>query len=151
MPNDTKKDYPLQKFHFMVEWGGTKIGFTELSGLSFETEVIDYRDGSSPVYNKKKLPGLTKFNNIILKRGVLLGDFDMYNLWRNTLMFQEGAAKFRRDITIKLLDEEHKPVIVWALQRAWPCKVMYADLNANSNDVLIESMELVHEGLSIIF
>jgi phage tail-like protein len=149
MANDPKKEFPLPKFHFIVDWGGIRVGFTEISGLSFETEVIEYREGSSPVYNKKKLPGLTKFSNIVLKRGVFLGDFDMYSLWRKTMLFQEGKEKFRRDVSIRLLDEEHAPIITWTVHNAWPCKVTYGDLNAASNEVLIETMELVHEGLSI--
>ena len=126
------------------------MGFTEVTGLDFETEVIEYREGNSKIYNKTKMPGLTKFSNVTLKRGVFLGDFEMYELWRNTLMFQEGAAKFRRDVVIRLLDEEHQPVISWKLANAWPCKVQSSDLKADSNEVLIETMELVHEGLSII-
>lgn len=150
MANDPKKEYPLPKFHFMVEWGGTRMGFTEISGLSFETEVIEYREGSSPVYNKRKLPGLTKYSNIVLKRGVFLGDFEFYEQWKKTAMFQEGKEKFRRDVVIRLLDEEHKPVLTWAARNAWPCKVTYGDLHAASSEVLIETMELVHEGLTII-
>jgi phage tail-like protein len=150
MASDPKKNYPLPKFHFQVDWGGTRIGFTEVSGLDFETEVIEYREGSSPVYNKTKQPGLTKFSNIVLKRGVFLGDFEFFELWRKTMFFQEGKAKFRRDIAIRLLDEEHKPIITWIASNAWPCKVQYADLRADANEVLIETMELVHEGLSII-
>lgn len=150
MANDPKKNYPLPKFHFMVDWGGTRIGFTEVSGLSMETEVIEYREGNSPAYHKTKMPGLTKYGNITLKRGVFLGDFEMYTLWRNTMLFQEGKAKFRRDITIKLLDEEHQPVITWAIRNAWPCKLQYADLKADASEIVIESMELVHEGLNIV-
>lgn len=150
MADDPKKNYPLPKFHFQVEWGGTRIGFTEITGLSFETEVIEYREGSSPVYNKRKQPGLIKYSNVVLKRGVFLGDFEFFELWRKTMMFQEGKEKFRRDINIKLLDEEHKPVITWSLSKAWPTKVEYGDLNADCNEILIESMELVHEGLSIV-
>ena len=150
MADDSKINYPLPKFHFQVDWYGTRLGFTEVTGLDFETEVIEYREGSSPVYHKTKQPGLTKYSNITLKRGVFLGDFEFFKLWRNTAMFQEGNAKFRRDITIKLLDEEHNPIISWVARKAWPCKVQYADLNAKANEVLIETMELVHEGLSII-
>lgn len=150
MANDPKKNYPLPKFHFMVEWGGTRIGFTEVSGLAFETEVIEYREGNSPVYHKTKMPGLTRYSNITLKRGVFLGDFDMYKLWRKTMMFQEGKEKFRQDITIRLLDEEHQPVITWMVNKAWPCKVQYADLKADANEIIIETMELVHEGLAIV-
>jgi phage tail-like protein len=144
------KNYPLPKFHFEVEWGGTRLGFTEVSGLDFETEVIEYREGNSRTYNKSKQPGLTKFSNVVLKRGVFLGDFEFFELWRKTIFFQEGAAKFRRDVAIRLLDEEHKPIITWILSKAWPCKVEYAPLKADANEVLIETMELVHEGLTIV-
>lgn len=150
MAEDPKKNYPLPKFHFQVEWGGTRVGFTEISGLSFETEVMEYREGSNPTYNLTRQPGLTKYSNITLKRGVFLGDFEMFVQWRNTMMFQEGKEKFRRDVNIKLLDEEHKPIITWSLSKAWPCKVSYADLKADASEILIESMELVHEGLHIV-
>jgi phage tail-like protein len=150
MANDPKKNYPLPKFHFQVEWGGTRMGFTEISGLDFETEVIEYREGSSKKYNKTKQPGLTKYSDITLKRGTFLGDFEFFELWRKTMMFQEGKEKFRRDIIIKLLDEEHTPIISWSVVNAWPRKVQYGDLKADANEILIETMILVHEGLSIV-
>lgn len=149
MANDPKKNYPLPKFHFLVDWGGSRIGFTEISGLSFETDVIEYREGGSPNYSKTKQPGLTKFSNITLKRGVFLGDFELYQWWKQTVFFQEGKGKFRRDVAIRLLDEEHQPILTWNLKNAWPCKVMYGDLRADAAHILIESLELVHEGLQI--
>jgi phage tail-like protein len=66
------------------------------------------------------------------------------------MMFQEGKEKFRKDVTIKLLDEEHKPVISWRLSKAWPSKIQSTDLKADGNEVAIETMVLVHEGLSIV-
>ena len=53
--------YPLVKFHFSVDWAGTNIGFTEVSGLDVETEMIEYRQGASPEYSKIKMPGMQKF------------------------------------------------------------------------------------------
>ena len=150
MANDPKKNYPLPKFHFHVEWGGTRMGFTEISGLDFETEVIEYREGGYTTYHKHKQPGLTKYSDVTLKRGTFLGDFEFFELWKKTMMFQEGKEKFRRDIIIKLLDEEHTPIISWSLLNAWPRKVQYSDLKADANEILIETMILVHEGLSII-
>jgi phage tail-like protein len=150
MANDPKKNYPLPKFHFQVDWGGTRIGFTEVTGLDFETEVIEYREGNSASYHKIKMPGMQKYSNITLKRGVFLGDFEFFELWKKTVMFQEGKEKFRRDVTIRMLDEDHQPIITWVAQNAWPCKVLSTDLKADSNEVAIESMELVHEGLSIV-
>ena len=147
-------EYPLPKFHFQVEWGdGLHIGFTECSGLDFETEVIEYREGMAKTYNKTKQPGLTKYTNITLKRGTFEGDFDYFNNWKQTVYFQEGnktGSKYRRNVTIKLLNENHEPIITWQLLNAWPSKIQSTDLKADGNEVAIETMELVHEGLSIL-
>lgn len=137
--------YPLSKFHFRVEWGGTNIGFTEVSGLDVETEVIEYRQGASPEYSKIKMPGMQKYSNITLKRGSFKSDNEYYKWW-NTVKLN---AIERRDITIMLLNEEHDPVITWKVKNAWPTKIQSTDLKADGNEVAIESMELVHEGLSI--
>ncbi|MCB0628407.1 MAG: phage tail protein [Saprospiraceae bacterium] len=145
-------DYPVPKFHFQVEWGGTKIGFTEVSGLDFETEVIEYRHGASPEYLKTKQPGLTKFANITLKRGTFQSDNEYHDWWKETKFFQEGnetASRYRRDLTISLLGENHEPIIVWKIKNAWPTKIQSTDLKADGNEVAIESMELVHEGLVV--
>ncbi|MEC5143302.1 phage tail protein [Chitinophaga sp. 212800010-3] len=149
-----KGTYPLPKFHFLVEWGkDVRLGFTEVSGLDFETEVIEYREGNSKKYNKSKQPGLTKYANITLKRGTFEGDYDYYKAWRETYFFQEGnkaGSKYRRDVTIKLLNENHDPVITWKVLNAWPIKVTSTDLKADANEVAIETMELAHEGLEIM-
>lgn len=137
--------YPLVKFHFQVNWGGTKIGFTEVSGLDVETEVIEYREGSSPEYSKIKMPGMQKFSNITLKRGTFKSDNDFYNWW-NTVKLNTIE---RRDITISLLNESHEPVVTWKIKNAWPSKVQSTDLKSDGNEVAIESIELIHEGLSI--
>lgn len=145
-------DYPLPKFHFQIEWGGTKIGFTEVSGLDVETEVIEYRHGASAEYFKTKQPGMQKFSNITLKRGTFQGDNEYYKWWKETYFFQEGnstGSKYRRNITISLLNENHEPVIVWKVKNAWPTKIQSTDLKADGNEIAIESMELVHEGLTI--
>jgi len=137
--------YPLSKFHFQVDWGGTRIGFTEVSGLDVETEVIEYREGASPQYSKVKMPGLQKFSNITLKRGSFGSDNEYY-LWWNSIKMNTVE---RRDITISLLNEEHEPVITWKVRNAWPAKIQSTDLKADVNEVAIESMEIVHEGLEI--
>ena len=138
-------NYPLVKFHFQVEWGGTKIGFTEVSGLDVETEIVEYRDGASPEYSKIKMPGMQKFSNITLKRGTFKSDNEYFKWW-NTVKLNTIE---RRDITISLLNEEHAPVVTWKVKNAWPSKVQSTDLKAEGNEVAIESMEIVHEGLTI--
>lgn len=138
-------NYPLPKFHFQVEWGGTRIGFSEVSGLDVESEVIEYRDGASPEYVKTKMPGMQKFGNITMKRGTFQADNEFYNWW-NTVALNTIE---RRDVTISLLNENHEPVIVWKVKNAWPTKVQSTDLKADGNEVAVESIELAHEGLTI--
>ncbi|MET0395056.1 MAG: phage tail protein [Chitinophagaceae bacterium] len=138
-------DYPLPKFHFSVEWGGAKIGFSEVSGLSVETDVVEYRDGSSPEFHKIKMPGMQKFGNITMKRGTFAGDNDFYKWW-NTVALNTIE---RRNVTISLLNENHEPVVVWKIKNAWPSKAQSTDLKSDDNGVAIETIELVHEGLVI--
>jgi phage tail-like protein len=138
-------NYPLPKFHFQVEWGGAKIGFTEISGLDVQTDPIEYRDGANPEYVKTKMPGMQKFSNITLKRGTFQGDNDFYAWWNSVAL----NTIERRNVTISLLNEKHEPVIVWKVKNAWPIKVQSTDLKADGNEVAIETIELVHEGLVI--
>ncbi len=138
-------DYPLPKFHFQVEWGGARIGFTEISGLDVETEVIEYRDGASPEYSKQKIPGMQKFANVTMKRGVFKSDNDYFTWW-NTVSLNTIE---RRDLTVSLLNESHEPVMVWKIKNAWPTKIASTDLKADGNEIAIESIEIAHDGLSI--
>lgn len=138
-------NYPLPKFHFLVEWGGSRIGFTEISGLSIETEVIEYREGSSPEYGKIKMPGMRKYPNITLKRGVFRDDNEYYK-WFNTVSLNTIE---RRDLTISLLNENHEPVVVWKIKNAFPVKIQSPELKSDGNEVAIESLEIAHEGLVI--
>jgi phage tail-like protein len=138
-------EYPLPKFHFQVQWGGTKIGFTEVTGLEVTTEKLEYRDGASKEYHKVRMPGMQTFGDLTLKRGVFAGDNEFYDWW-NTVALNTVE---RRDITISLLNEAHEPVVVWKVKNAWPTKVTSTDLNASGNETAIESLVLTHEGLTM--
>jgi phage tail-like protein len=137
--------YPLPKFHFRVEWGGTRIGFTEVTGLEVSTDVIEYRDGASPEYSKIKMPGMQKFGNITMKRGIFKSDNEYYNWWNTHAL----NTIERRDITVSLLNESHEPVVVWKIKNAWPVKVQSTDLKGDGNEVAIETIEIAHEGLTM--
>jgi phage tail-like protein len=138
--------YPLPKFHFLVEWGGSKIGFSEVTGLDMQIEPIEYRDGSSPQYTKIKMPGMQKYSNITLKRGTFEGDKEFYS-WFKTVNMNKIE---RRDLVVSLLNENHEPVISWKIINAFPIKVQASDLKSDGNEVAIETLELAHEGLSVI-
>lgn len=138
-------DYPLPAFHFQVDWGGSKLGFSEVSGLNIEQQIIEYRDGLSPEFSTIKMPGIRKYGNITLKRGIIKKDNEFYD-WLNTTKMNVVE---RRDMTIKLLDEEHNPVVVWTVKNAWPTKIDAPSLKADGNEVAIESIEIANEGITI--
>jgi phage tail-like protein len=138
-------EYPLPKFHFEVQWGGTRIGFTEVTGLEVTTEKIEYRDGASKEYHKVKMPGMQTFGDLTLKRGIFAADNEFYDWW-NTVALNTIE---RRDITISLLNESHEPVVIWKVKNAWPSKVTSTDLNASGNENAIETLVLAHEGLTM--
>jgi len=89
------------------------------------------------------MPGLHKYNNITLKRGVMKGDNEFFK-WLNTVKLNTIE---RRDLTISLLNEKHEAVMVWKAHNAFPVKVEGPGLKASGNEVAIESIEIAHEGL----
>jgi phage tail-like protein len=139
------KQYPFPVFHFNVDWGGNRIGFSEITGLTQENQAIEYRDGSFPEYSSIKMPGLRKFNNITMKRGIVKSDNDLF-LWLDKIKLNKPE---RRDVIISLLDEQHKPVMVWKVHNAFPVKIEGPQLKASGNEVAIESIEIAHEGLEV--
>jgi len=137
----------LQRFHFQVQWGeDVHMNFSIVSGLKFRTQVIEYRGGQDLQYSTVKLPGRTKYDNIILKRGAVEGDISMYQWWRKNSLFNDNE---KRTIAIKLLNDKHEPVLVWLLENAWPVSISYADLDANADTIMIESMELAFDSMAI--
>jgi phage tail-like protein len=139
------RDDPYKAFNFLVEIDGISVGaFCEVTGLVSETEVIEYRTGSDKVNTVRKLPGLTKYANIVLKRGVTQ-DAQLWN-WRKAI--EQGTAD-RRDGAIVLLDDERNAVRRWRFSNGWIAKIEGPELNAKANDVAIETIEIAHEGLTL--
>ncbi|MBY0573622.1 MAG: phage tail protein [Undibacterium sp.] len=137
--------WPLPKFYFQVKWDKNEMSFQEVSGLDIQSEEIKYRHGNSPQFSVIKMPGMKKFGNITMKKGVFKGDNKFWD-WLNQIKL--NTIK-RVPVTISLLDEAGKPTMVWTLTNAWPTKISSTDLKSEGNEVAIESIEIVHEGLTI--
>ena len=139
------RDDPYTGFNFLVEIDGiTVAAFKQVSGLGSETEVIEYRAGSDKANTVRKLPGLTRYANIVLKRGVTK-DAQLWN-WRKTV--EQGIAD-RRNGSIVLLDEARSEILRWHFSNGWVAKFSGPDLNAQANEVAIETIEIAHEGLTL--
>ena len=149
MPPVYRND-PYPSFNFEVTITGisndgkaVKGSFMEVSGLDVEIAVIEYRNGSEDI-TVRKLAGLKKFSNITLKRGII-GDLTFWN-WLVAAM--NGQVQ-RANGSVILLDESRNPVMQWNFKGGWPCKWDAPRLNAKTNEVAIESLEICHEGLEI--
>lgn len=140
----SNRNDPYKAFNFLVEIEGIQVaGFSECTGLSTETDVIEYREGNER-RGVRKIPGLTKFPNIILKRG-LTRSRDLWN-WRKVIM--DGGVD-RRSGTIVMLGDDHAPVARFQFREGWPCKWEGPKFNAKSSEVAIETLEIAHEGLEL--
>ena len=136
-----QRDNPYGNYNFTVDIGaGDDIGFSEVGLPSGEIEVIDYREGNE-VSSARKLPGRVDYPNVVLRRG-LAGSLELFDWWKAV---RDGTPD-RRNVTITLLDEQRAPVQRWRLRNAWPAKLEYAALNALGNEIVLETLELAHEG-----
>ena len=137
--------WPLPKFYFQVKWDAEVMSFQEVSGLDVEAEPIPYRHGDSPEFSTIKMPGIKKSGNVTMKKGVFKSDNKFWD-WFNQIKM--NTIK-RVPVTISLLDEAGAPTMVWTLANAWPTKIQATDLKSDGNEVAVESIEIVHEGITI--
>lgn len=141
MATGDRKD-PYRGYRFRVEIDGiVRFGFRECSGLESSQDPIEYREGTDAL-TMRKLPGLVKHGNLSLKWGIS-DDVDIWN-WRKQTA--DGRVQ-RKSGSVLLMDDAGEVKARWNFRDAWPAKWSGPSLNATSNDVAIESIELVHEGL----
>src|SRR5436309_12614240 len=128
---------PLRNFRFRLEIGGiNEAHFSEATGFDTTTDAIDYREGDDPTH-VRKLPGLTKYGNVTLKRGIT-DSMELYNWYKDVV-----AGKIRRQaVAIVVLDEEGKDEARIQNAEAWPSKHDPMDLNTKANDLALETTEL---------
>ncbi|MGY4829213.1 phage tail protein [Sphaerotilaceae bacterium SBD11-9] len=137
--------WPVPKFRFSVKWDSAVMSFQEVSGLDVEAQPLEYRAGDSPAYSVLKMPGMKKYSDITMKKGVFKGDNKFWD-WFNEIKM--NVIK-RKSVTISLLDEGDGTIMVWTLANAWPTKITGTDLKAQGNEVAIETIVIAHEGLTI--
>ena len=137
---------PVTGFHFAVEIQGAVTGyFLECSGLGSETETIEHKvmseNGQEIVM---KIPGRLKWEDISLKRGIT-STMDVWD-WRKQV--EDGDVKgARKNGSITMFDQTLKPVARWDFERAWPSKVTGPQPKSDSNEIAVEEMTIVHEGI----
>ena len=137
---------PYRQFRFLLEIDGiVKGGFSEVTIPDTTSDVVEYSEGNE-LTTVRKLPGLTKYGNITLKWGIT-DSMELYETWRKPV--EEGVmGDVRKNVAIILMDEEGNPAARWEFANAWPSKYDAPDLNAKGTDVAVETLEVVHEGMT---
>ncbi len=144
MATDQRND-PYRGYNFILEIDRVPKGaFSEVGGLTADGDSVDYREGTDLQPNVRKLMGLRKFTNLTLKRGYTQDRA----LWQWYVNVMNGIDD-RRNVTIVLMNERRQVVLRWHAENAWINKIEGPALKASSNDVAMESLELVHEGLTL--
>jgi phage tail-like protein len=144
MPTGDRND-PFHVFNFRLELDNSSVaGFREVSGLSFTVDPVEYREGTDIPLHPRKKPGMTKFANISCKRGET-NDKQLYQWYANVL----NGIPDRRDGAIVLQDEQHQDVLRWEWTAGWICKWEGPSLNATTNDLAIEAIEICVERVEL--
>ncbi len=142
--------YPPIGFHFKVEFLGISTEkndhqFQSVSGLSVDLETEEIAEGGENRF-KHKIPVRTKYANLVLKRGLLL-DSGVIKWFKKAI---EDFDIKPIDLTVKLLNEKHEPLLTWSIAHAYPVKWNVGDFNAEENKLVIETMELSYNYFKLI-
>jgi phage tail-like protein len=142
MATGDRKD-PYRSYNFRVEIDGiTRAGFRECSGLDSSQDPISYREGTDSLTDRK-LPGVVKYSNISLK----WGSSDDHDLWDWRKQAMDGKVT-RKNGSIVLLDDTGAEKARWNFVNGWPSKWTGPSFNATGNEVAIETLDIVHEGVT---
>ncbi|MEM7186309.1 MAG: phage tail protein [Bacteroidota bacterium] len=142
--------YPPVSFHFKVEFTGISsqeadIQFQSVAGLSVDIETEEFAEGGENRF-KHKFPVRTKFPNLVLKRGMVT-DSKLIDWCRDAI---ESFQFQPIDLTVKLLNEKHEPMVTWNVVHAYPVKWNVSDLNAEENKIAIETIELAYNYFTLV-
>lgn len=144
------RDRPYPPFNFLVDFGGgdpqsVQAGFAEVSRLSIEVQVIEYRNGNSKENAPIKLPGLARYGDVTLRRGII-GSLDLYQ-WIDGV--RNGDTGLRQ-VTIQLRNEDHSATVqTWKLHRARIVRHVSGPLDARGSEVAIEEIVLACERIEM--
>jgi len=149
---NTHRFDPYKNFKFRVKWDGKYVaGVSKVGALKRTTEIVEHRVGGDPSTSRKS-PGRTKFEAITLERGVTHDtEFEKWanKVWNygSGLGLETSLKDFRKDVVIEMYNEAGQLALAYKVYRCWVSEFQAAaDLDANANAVLIQSIKLENEG-----
>jgi phage tail-like protein len=153
----TAISYPLPAFYFTVTMafealtsltsGRPDASFSEISGLESSIKTEDFREGGQNQFVHRLPCGSTQ-KNVIMKRGVVSQSSPMADWATSTIGSTLATPILTQTLVVMLLDPDHNPKLAWNIRRAWPVRWDWGTLNSTRNEVLLESLEFSHSGVT---
>lgn len=149
--DEIKTAYPLPVYNYRVEIGSAAVAFTEVTGLALAYDTHTYKESpvehGAPGPRVMTMPAQAQPVKLTLKKGVVRG-VSVPALYR-WISNKHANLIEKRDIFVRLCDEQGDPVISWKVINAFPTKLDAPAFSATSNDAAIETMELTADALAI--
>lgn len=152
MPSDrdpTKPSYPLPVYNYRISVEDMAMGFSEVSGLNVEYQAVTYRHGLSFLSGEKIVPGMRQPVRLTMKRGIMEGNGILADWFQRAHTNSFTSAK--KDILVDLCDESGNTVVRWKVRGALPVKLSAPTFDAKSNEVAVESLELIAQDIQVDF
>ncbi|WP_235299104.1 phage tail protein [Portibacter marinus] len=151
MASSADNKFPLPKFHFEVKIDGNTIAFQEVTGLTVENEITEYRNGTDKEFIPARRVSMRKSGSITLKKGLFKDDKDLIKIYDNVTKLKEFFSTDEKaiDVQIDLLDETSSSAFTWVAKNAVPTKLTMESLSASDNAIAIEQIEFSHSGIEI--
>ncbi len=148
---EIKAEYPIPSYNYKVEIGPDTVAFSEVSGLSMSYETTTYKESPTesgvPGPRVMTMPAQAAAVTVTLKKGIVReASIAALYEWINGI--QTNLVE-KKDISIRLCDENGDPVISWTVNNAFPTKLDAPPFDANSNDVAVEGMELTGDSVTM--
>ncbi|MEZ4881575.1 MAG: phage tail protein [Flavobacteriaceae bacterium] len=140
-------NYPPVAFYFQLSLTNTsgkeEVIFKEISGITMEMGIEEITEGGNNNF-EHRVPTPLKYSNLVLKRGMASKDSEVVFWCRNTFNGNEGITIKTKNITVKLFDTDKKALKSWVFSNAWPVKWVVSELNSESKNIAIESLEFAY-------
>jgi len=145
--DDIRRNYPIPAYNYRVSIGPDYLAFAEVSGLSMNYETVTYRHGLSWREGELHMPARRQPVNVRMNRGIMRGGSYLAD-WINTIQLNKVE---KEDIFIDLCDESGTPLVTWAVLNAFPTRLDAPTFDANTNEVAIETLEIMADEIQLTF
>lgn len=138
-------DYPITAFRYTAKIGDDDVAFSEISGLNIGYETTEYKEATKDGIRTLQVVGQRDVPTVTMKRGIFEKSLQLYD-WLNSMHTDDFE---RKDIVISMLNNNNEAVITWTITNAFPVKFEGPSLDATSNDVSFQSLEVKGDALII--